>query len=255
MPPKGFKTAFELLEEERREEVVSTGVEELDAALSGEGLRPGTVYEIVGESSVGKSQLCFQICVNATNNRSRREVLYIDTEGSFRTERIVQIATDRDPLANVSGILERINLCRSTDAVELSSALNQATQIAEANPRIGLVVLDSIAFPIRVESESERRKTLIEEVSQQLLKFAFDLRCIVIVVNQVTTEVSGMTTSALGSSWSHRCTIRMWMVSDPHTGKSIHITKSPFDPLKQIYYKITAGGVSSIRPDCVQEAR
>ncbi|KAK0416382.1 hypothetical protein QR680_012450 [Steinernema hermaphroditum] len=239
MSLSGFRTALELLEEERSDEVVSTGVKELDTALSGVGLKPGSIYEVVGESSVGKSQLCFQICANATKNRRRREVLYIDTEGSFRTERIVQIARERDSSADAARILERIRHCRSTDAVELSSALNQATQIAEENPGIGLVVLDSIAFPIRVESESERRKTLIEEVSQQILKFALDLRCIVLVVNQVTTEMSGMTTSALGSSWSHRCTVRMWMVADRKEVKSIYITKSPFDPLRQLSYKIT----------------
>ncbi|TKR77194.1 hypothetical protein L596_018210 [Steinernema carpocapsae] len=212
----------------------------------------GCVYELVGEAAKGKSQLCFQICVNATKNRHRRRVLYVDTEGSFRTKRIVQIAKDRDPQANEASILASIRLCRVMDAIELTSALGQAVALARADPEIGLVVLDSVAFPIRVEHECERRKMLTIHVAQELMKFAIDLNCVVVVANQVTMEVNrGGTLPALGSTWAHHITVRFYMAHNPKQGsKAIKIAKSPFDASWNVYYNITNRGIESFKRDC-----
>ncbi len=72
----------------------------IDRLLSG-GFKEGTFYEVVGPSGVGKSQLLFTLAVEAS-----RDVFFIDTLGTFRPERIAEIATVRgkDPEAALSKI-------------------------------------------------------------------------------------------------------------------------------------------------------
>ncbi|MGB6672423.1 MAG: ATPase domain-containing protein, partial [Candidatus Nitrosopolaris sp.] len=74
--------------------VLPTGCKAIDNLLGG-GIHYGMVTDIYGESGTGKSQLCFTICARSAEyfeTSQQVSVVFIDTGGTFRPERITEIA-------------------------------------------------------------------------------------------------------------------------------------------------------------------
>ena len=67
----------------------------MDTLLGG-GVESSSITEIFGESRTGKTQLCHTLCVTCQLDRGRGggegKAMYIDTEGTFRPERVREIA-------------------------------------------------------------------------------------------------------------------------------------------------------------------
>ncbi|KAH8818175.1 Rad51-domain-containing protein [Hyaloscypha sp. PMI_1271] len=91
----GFITAAELREIRKRCIRISTGSKQLDAALNG-GFQTMSINEVYGEFRCGKTQLAHTMAVIAQLPKdmggAEGKVAYIDTEGTFRPERIQEIA-------------------------------------------------------------------------------------------------------------------------------------------------------------------
>lgn len=91
----GFSTASELLQHRKDIVTITTGCKELDKLL-GDGIETGSITEIFGEFRTGKTQICHQICVTCQlpsgQGGAEGKALYIDTEGTFRPERLLAIA-------------------------------------------------------------------------------------------------------------------------------------------------------------------
>ena len=75
---------------------LTCGCKELDDILEG-GMETGSITELYGENRSGKTQLCHTLAVTAqlpvSEGGGEGKVLYIDTEGTFRPNRIEQIAS------------------------------------------------------------------------------------------------------------------------------------------------------------------
>ncbi|MFL6512725.1 MAG: recombinase RecA, partial [Nitrososphaera sp.] len=95
--------------------VISTGSKAIDSLFGGGGIRTGMVTDIFGESGSGKSQLCFTLAANCAKDANR--ILYIDTTGTVRPERIVEISRS-------SLTLEKITYIRAFSTMDqLNAAL------------------------------------------------------------------------------------------------------------------------------------
>ncbi|MCG3254047.1 MAG: DNA repair and recombination protein RadA, partial [Candidatus Heimdallarchaeota archaeon] len=94
---KPVSAADLLLKEEKRLKI-TTGSTELDKLLGG-GIFTGEITEVSGEFATGKTQLCFQLCINVQlppeQGGLEGGVYYIDTEGTFSSTRIVQMAQSK----------------------------------------------------------------------------------------------------------------------------------------------------------------
>jgi len=105
----GFITALRLYEQRLKAKRISTGVRALDQLLLG-GVETRAMTEVVGEFGSGKTQLCHQLAVMVQLPEDRgglnAKPVYIDTEGTFRPERIMQIAKARglDPQQALNNI-------------------------------------------------------------------------------------------------------------------------------------------------------
>jgi DNA repair protein RAD51 len=90
-----FKTAADALEDRKNVVQLTTGSVELDKLLEG-GIETGSLTEAFGEFRTGKTQLCHTLCVTCqmavTDGGAEGKAIYIDTEGTFRPERLKQIA-------------------------------------------------------------------------------------------------------------------------------------------------------------------
>ena len=89
---------------------ITTGSKEFDRMLAG-GIETGSITELFGEFRTGKSQLCMTLAVTAQLpvdlGGGEGKCLYIDTEGTFRPERLLAISeryglSGKDVLDNVA---------------------------------------------------------------------------------------------------------------------------------------------------------
>lgn len=86
-------TGTELREKRKAYFKISTGSKALNKILGG-GFESGSVSEVYGEYRCGKTQISHTMCVTAQSSGARGggKVAVLDTEGTFRPERINQIA-------------------------------------------------------------------------------------------------------------------------------------------------------------------
>lgn len=91
----GFTTATEF--HQKRSEIIqlTTGSRELDKLLGG-GIETGSITEVFGEFRSGKTQLCHTLAVTCqlpvSQGGGEGKCLYIDTEGTFRPERLLAVS-------------------------------------------------------------------------------------------------------------------------------------------------------------------
>lgn len=148
--------------------------------------------------------------------------------------------------------LKHIQVSRCRDLVELTSAIHRLELLVQQNPKIGLVIVDSVAMPLRGENGYALRSRL--EISRILSKLAASYRLIVVAVNHVTyrfeNEKDGEAhlASALGTSWSHRPNTCFWLYPPNVNSRSssIFLVKSPSAMNGSVQFKITEGGLMEI---------
>lgn len=149
---------------------ISTGSKALDNVLGG-GIRSGMITDIYGESGSGKSQLCFTLCANCAKDSAN--VLFVDTTGTFRAERIMEISGSKLTL-------EKISYIRAFTTTEQSNATKK---IIEVRPR--LVVIDSLTSLFSTEYSGPERHRAVMKYMHELAALAINLRSAVVVTNMI----------------------------------------------------------------------
>ncbi len=127
----GFVSAKKYLETRKKEiKHITTGSSKLDELLGG-GIETGSVTEIFGEFRTGKTQICHTLCVTCQfpydAGGGCGAALYIDTEGTFRPERIVEICERFGLDANC--ILDNINFARAYSSDHQMKLLTEASTL------------------------------------------------------------------------------------------------------------------------------
>ncbi|HDI06941.1 MAG TPA: DNA repair and recombination protein RadA, partial [Candidatus Bathyarchaeota archaeon] len=146
-----FIRADELLKMRENVLRLTTGSKALDRLLDG-GLETQAITEFYGEYGSGKSQICHQLCVNVQLPPERGGLnggaLYIDTENTFRTERIVQMAKHLglDPQEVVKNII----YAEAYTSDHQIFLLENADEIIKEN-NVKLIVIDSLTAHFRSE--------------------------------------------------------------------------------------------------------
>ena len=148
---------------------VSVGCKALDAILDG-GISIYTLTNIFGESASGKTQFCFQLCINFANNNA--EILFIDALNNFRPERIIEM--------DGKAALDKIYVSRP---LGISDALDAIERIDDmSNPR--LIIIDDISELLLNIDTRKIAKSLITFIRKLLLKaIKYDLA--IVVTNRV----------------------------------------------------------------------
>jgi RecA/RadA recombinase len=152
---------------------ISTGSDAIDSILGG-GIHAGMITDIYGESGSGKSQLCFTLCANCAKNTAA-STLFIDTAGTFRPERIVEISGSQ--LA-----LEKITYIRAFTIVD---QVNATRKILEVRPT--LVVVDTLTSLFSTEYSGPERHRALMKYLHELALLAISSRCAIVVTNMVRT--------------------------------------------------------------------
>ena len=172
--------------------MISTGLTKLDDFLAN-GLPIGCITDIFGASGTGKTQLLFQISINCIKNGGN--VIYLDTIGGFRPERIMEIANRQ----NIdSDILDKLTVFRITNTSEQSKSI---VKIKNSDP--ALVVIDNVTELFSYEYDEDE---LIFKKNFLFMRFMHNLSMTIIekkipaVVTNTIRHIDGKETESMATA-------------------------------------------------------
>ncbi len=216
----GFETGLEVMEKRKAVGKISTGSKELDNLLGG-GIETGAITEFFGQFGSGKTQIALQAAVNVQlpveKGGLNGTAVFIDTEGTFRPERIMQIAAAKglDP----KEALKNIMVARAYNSDHQMLLAEKAGEIAEEK-NVRLVVIDSLTSHFRSEysgrGELAERQQKLNRHLHSLQRNLADMHNIAVVVtNQVMANPGMMfgdpTTPIGGNIVAHLSTYRVYL--------------------------------------------
>ncbi|KAI4317900.1 hypothetical protein L6164_025729 [Bauhinia variegata] len=185
----GYITGSDALLKRKAVARITTGSQALDELLGG-GIETGAITEAFGEFRSGKTQLAHTLCVSTqlpiNMKGGNGKVAYIDTEGTFRPDRIVPIAErfGMDPGA----VLDNIIYARAyTYEHQHHLLLGLAAKMSEEPFR--LLIVDSVIALFRVDFSgrgelAERQVTKTWSMLSRLTKIAEEFNVAVYMTNQ-----------------------------------------------------------------------
>jgi len=246
-------SAADLLFKEEKRRRCTTSSEELDNLLGG-GIFTGEITEISGEFATGKTQLCFQLSVNVQLSEDQGgldgTVYYIDTEGTFSSTRVAQIASEKG--LNPKEILKNIAVTRTYNSDHLMFLITNAQKIIrERNVR--LFIIDSIASHFRAEYiGSEKlvsRQQVVMNLAETLKKLLDEFELAIVVTNQViaTFDENLFDKSphpALGFAWAHRPHQRLLLRKGRNEARIARMYDSSRLPDRECVFYVTEKGIS-----------
>jgi len=259
-----FMRADELMKLRQSVMRLTTGSKAIDEVLAG-GLESQTITEFYGEYGSGKSQLCHQMCVNVQLPIERGGLnggaLYIDTENTFRTERIVQMAQHLG--LNPDDIIKRIVFAEAYTSDHQMFLLENADKIVKDN-NIRLIVVDSLTAHFRSEylgreMLAERQQKLNKHM-HRLIRLARAFNAVAIVTNQVMAKPDVFFGDAVhpvgGHIVAHTSHTRVYLRKSSRGPLRIaRLVSSPYLPEGERVFKITENGVEDVSEEDQQGRR
>jgi DNA repair protein RadA len=246
-----FEIGTTLLERRKRLGRVTTGAKSLDELLGG-GVETQAITEFSGEFGSGKTQLGHQIAVNvqlpADQGGLAGEVVYIDTESTFRPERIVDMAkgSGLDP----TEALTRIHVARAFNSNHQMLLVQKAQELARERP-IRLLVVDSLTAHFRSEyvgrAELAPRQQQLNKHLHELLRFGDTYNAAVVVTNQVSARpdiLFGDPTRPIGGNIvAHAATYRVYLRKSKPPRRIARLIDSPNLPEGEAVFSLTTEGI------------
>ncbi len=247
----GFLTGDVIMEKRREVIKLTTGSRALDELLGG-GLESGCITEFFGEFGSGKTQITHQLCVNnfrpAEDGGNEAHSIYIDTENTFRPERIIQMAMayDLDP----TSVLQSIHVARAFNSHHQMLLAEKARDIAKEFP-IRLIIVDSLTAHFRAEyigrgALAERQQKLNKHL-HNLMQFGDLNKAIIAVTNQVAAKPDaffGDPTRAIGGHiLGHTSTFRLYLRKSKGNRRIARLIDSPNLPEGEAVITISEDGV------------
>ncbi len=250
----GFETADKIHERRAKIGKISTGSKELDSLLGG-GIETQSITEVYGKMASGKTQWCFQLSVMVQlpleEGGLNGKVVYIDTESSFRPERIVQIAKAKglDP----KEALQNIFVAKAYNADHQMLLVDKAVDIIKEN-NVRLLIVDSLTAQFRAEYIgrgllAERQQKLNKHM-HQLMRIAEMYNLAVLVTNQVMERpdiLFGDPTAPVGGNVvGHASKTRIYLRQSKGDKRIARLVDSPYLPDGEALYRITENGIEDV---------
>ena len=253
----GFCTAAEHAEVRAGVAYVTTGSKELNGIMQG-GFETGSITELFGEFRTGKTQLCHTICVTCQlpmeQGGGAGKALYIDTEGTFRPERIPAIAARYN--LRPEDVLDNIAFCRAHNSDHQMQLLQMAAALMVEH-RYAVLVVDSATALFRTDytgrGELAERQQKLAQFMRALSKLADEFGVAVVITNQV---VSSPDSGAMfkgdglkpigGNIMAHASTTRIKLRKGRGDQRIAKIVDSPMLPEADAVYCIADAGIVDV---------
>jgi DNA repair protein RadA len=249
----GFSDGLEYAK--KRENIVSitTGSKNLNGLLGGRGVETGALTEAYGAFGSGKTQLGLTLAVNVQlpkdQGGANGKAVYIDTEGTFRPERIRQIAEGIG--ANPEKVLKNILVARAFNSDHQILLMDKISEMIREGEPIKLIVIDSLTAHFRAEFAGRGmladRQQKLNKYLHNLIKMSEQHNLAVYVTNQVMANPAMMfgdpTTAIGGNIVGHASTYRMYLRRGKQGSRVAKLIDSPNLPDNECIFYVTMKGV------------
>ncbi|MEM0016630.1 MAG: DNA repair and recombination protein RadA [Saccharolobus sp.] len=247
-----FKTALEVKKERMTVRKITTGSQALDGLLGG-GIETRTMTEFFGEFGSGKTQLCHQLSVNVQLPPEKGglsgKAIYIDTEGTFRWERIENMAKALG--LDVDNVMNNIYYIRAINADHQITIVEDLQELVTKDPSIKLVIVDSVTSHFRAEYPGREnlatRQQKLNKHLHQLTRLSEVYDIAVVITNQVMARPDmfyGDPTVAVGGhTLYHVPGIRIQLKKSRGNRRIARVIDAPHLPEGEVVFALTEEGI------------
>ena len=252
----GFETGDKILGRRLEIDKLTTGSTSFDDLLGG-GLETQALTEFYGEFGSGKTQIAHQLAVNVQlppeNGGLNGSVIIIDTENTFRPERIKDMAegASLDP----DEILKNIHVARAYNSNHQILLVDKAERLAEelidTEKPVRLLIVDSATAHFR--SEYVGRGTLADRQQKinkhlhDVLRFGDLNNAVVMITNQVQVRPDaffGDPTRPIGGHVvGHTATFRLYLRKSKGEKRIARLVDSPNLPEAEAVFTVSKVGI------------
>ncbi|MFA5108811.1 MAG: DNA repair and recombination protein RadA [Candidatus Micrarchaeia archaeon] len=249
----GYETADNILERRKEIRRISTGSKSLDELIGG-GAESMAITEAYGKFSSGKSQVGFQLAVNVQKPLEQggigedSGVLFVDSESTFRPERISQLAIAQG--MNAEKVLKNIHVAKAINSDHQIILIEKAEEMVKKH-NIKLIIVDSLTSHFRSDyvgrgALGERQQKLNKHI-HQLQKLADQYNLVIYITNQVMDNPGLMfgdpTTPVGGHVLAHAATYRLYFRKGKEEKRIARLIDSPSMPEGECIFKVKAEGI------------
>ena len=247
----GFETGAKLFEKRQQVGHLTSGSKLLDELLGG-GFESQAIIELFGEFGSGKTQIAHQLCVIVQLPKEKGgmngEAFYIDTENTFRPERIVQMAEayELDP----DKVLSKIHVARAYNSNHQMLLVDKVKELSKESPA-KLLIVDSLTAHFRAEyvgrgALADRQQKLNKHM-HDLLRWSDLNNGVVCVTNQVAAKPDaffGDPTRPIGGHIvGHTATFRIYLRKSKGPKRIARLIDSPHLPEGEAVFTISENGI------------
>ncbi len=276
----GFTDGNEALEERENIGKITTGHEGIDKIMNG-GFEEAAITELFGQHKTGKSQFTHQMAVNVQlppeYGGTGKRAVFIDTEDSYRPERIVEMVhglddeilqacmdrdgvdgtpDDEEAMEEITEIfLSRVHnaSARNTNMqiMQVQNAQELAQEYRDTDHPVGLLIVDSIIGHFRAEyigrGKLANRQQKLTQHMDDLTEFGNLQNACVLIANQVMSNPDQFfgdpTKAAGGNVIAHRSTFRVKLREGKGDKKVFMLEDAPNLADGQDTYTVTVDGI------------
>lgn len=247
----GFVSGNKLLERRKEVQKLTSGSAALDELLGG-GFETQAIVEVYGEFGSGKTQIGHQLAVNtilpSEEGGFDGEIFYIDTEDTFRPERIAQMAEAVGLDSSV--VLDRIHVARAYNSAHQMLLVDEIKKLSK-NIDVKLIIVDSLTSHFRAEYVGRgmlaARQQKLNRHLKELKQLSDVHNALVLVTNQVMSKPDAMwgdPTKAIGGHIvGHASTFRLYLRKSKGGRRIARLVDSPNLPEGEAVFTVTAEGL------------
>ncbi len=250
-----FESGEALLQKRMQAIKITSGSKDVDALLGG-GFETGSITEVYGQFGSGKSQIAHVLAVRAQlpleEGGANGSVIFIDTEGTFRPERIIQIA---EPLKmDCTEVLKKIKVARAYTSDHQMLLADKIKDLIENGDNVRLVIVDSLTSHFRAEfigrGTLAERQQKINKHMHTLMRLADKHNVLIYVTNQVMSKPDmffGDPTTAIGGHIvGHNSTYRIYLRRGKKGSRVAKMVDAPNLPENEAGFFIKEEGVTDV---------
>ncbi|AJF61623.1 DNA repair and recombination protein RadA [archaeon GW2011_AR15] len=248
----GFESGTDILIKRQNVLKIPTGSENLNQLLGG-GFETGAIVECFGEFGSGKTQIAHMLAVQCQKQDETAMAVFIDTENTFRPERIIELAKGAglDP----DKVLGNIKVARAFNSDhQMLLAEKVSDLITKQKLNVKVVIVDSLTAHFRAEfigrgTLAERQQKLNKHM-HELLRLADSHNLLVYVTNQVMARPDvffGDPTAAIGGHVvAHASTFRIYLRKGKKGSRVAKLVDSPNLPDGEVAFVVETSGLKDI---------
>ncbi len=248
----GFESGDVLLKKRELIKKISTGSENFDALVGG-GFESGAIVECFGQYASGKTQIAHILAIENYKQNPDSFTVFIDTENTFRPERIVQLAKGAG--LKPEDVLKHVKVARAFNSDHQMLLAEKVSELIETQKlNVGVVIVDSLTGHFRAEfigrgSLAERQQKLNRHM-HTLLQISSSHNICVYVTNQVMSKPDtffGDPTQAIGGHIvAHASTFRIYLRRGKKGSRVAKLVDSPNMPEAEAIFYVTGDGLKDV---------